>query len=178
MSDVKAKDNGGTDIGTSSSSSSTLRRVAIANSETNNDARDTKNTVTRKKKRKHRKTRNQLKLQRLEEEEASNSQAVIHLHTSADEVEPVDEQSKKDSLNSLASGGNNGRHNTLRESLLTVLGKLVIWRGARYRPTPTASSSSSTAPPNSPPPTECIGRSTSFFSSGESNLAVSINRTR
>lgn len=40
----------------------------------------------------------------------------------------------------------------LRESLLSVLGKLVV-RGTRYRPTPTSSSS---IPPGSPTATECF----------------------
>ncbi|XP_015596375.1 phospholipid-transporting ATPase ID isoform X2 [Cephus cinctus] len=84
---------------------------------------------------------------------------IVNLPSSSDEVEPAGECSKRDSSSSL---GATSRHNTLRESLLTVLGKLVVWRGARYRPTPTSSSS---APPNSPPATECIGRSSAFFSS-------------
>lgn len=91
------------------------------------------------------------------------SHAVLTLASSSDEVEAVGECSKRDSSSSLGGGS---RHNTLRESLLTVLGKLVIWKGTRYR-SATAASSTSSVPPNSPPATECIGRSTSFFSSGE-----------
>lgn len=87
---------------------------------------------------------------------------IVNLPSSSDEVEPVGECSKRDSSSSL--GGT--KHTSLRESLLTVLGKLVVWRGtSRYRQTPT----SSTFPPNTPPATECIGRSSAFFSSGESS---------
>ncbi|XP_044005984.1 probable phospholipid-transporting ATPase IM isoform X3 [Aphidius gifuensis] len=70
------------------------------------------------------------------------------------------ECSKRDS--SCSIGGTNNRHVRLRESLLTVLGKLVVWKGTRYRPT---STTTTTTTQNSPPPTECIGRSTVFFSS-------------
>lgn len=90
---------------------------------------------------------------------------IVNLPSSSDEVEPVGECSKRDSSSSL--GGT--RHSSLRESLLTVLGKLVVWRGtSRYRQTPTSSS----VPPNTPPATECIGRSSAFFSSGESILRI------
>ncbi|XP_043684946.1 phospholipid-transporting ATPase ID isoform X5 [Vespula pensylvanica] len=114
---------------------------------------------SRKKKRKRRKMRNKPQLQ---EQQDVSIHAVLNLPSSSEEVvEAVDECSKRDSSSSL---GGTSRHNTLRESLLTVLGKLVIWKGSRYRST-TAASSSSSVPPNSPPATECIGRSTSFFSS-------------
>ncbi|XP_023317727.1 probable phospholipid-transporting ATPase IM isoform X2 [Trichogramma pretiosum] len=63
-----------------------------------------------------------------------------------------------------AGAASGARHSRLRNSLLSVLGKLVVWKGTRYRPTPTSSSS---IPPSSPPPTECIGRSGGFFSSGD-----------
>ncbi|XP_076377018.1 ATPase phospholipid transporting 8B isoform X4 [Megalopta genalis] len=119
---------------------------------------------TRKKKKKRRKTRNkqQLQLHHLPlDPPADNQHTVVNLASSSDEVEAVGECSKRDSSSSL---GGASRHNTFRESLLTVLGKLVIWKGTRYR-SATAASTSSSAPPNSPPPTECIGRSTSFFSS-------------
>ncbi|KAF3421427.1 hypothetical protein E2986_05257, partial [Frieseomelitta varia] len=125
---------------------------------------DDENSGTRRKKKKRRKTRKkqQLQLQQLPQESAdSQAHSVVNLPSSSDEVEAVGECSKRDSSSSL---GGASRHNTLRESLLTVLGKLVIWKGTRYRST-TAASSSSSAPPNSPPATECIGRSTSFFSS-------------
>ncbi|XP_014480273.1 PREDICTED: phospholipid-transporting ATPase ID isoform X7 [Dinoponera quadriceps] len=123
---------------------------------------------SRRKRKKRRKTRSrQLQLQQQPEVTVTGggggqrSHAVLTLASSSDEVEAVGECSKRDSSSSL---GGVSRHNTLRESLLTVLGKLVIWKGTRYR-SATAASSSSSVPPNSPPPTECIGRSTSFFSS-------------
>ncbi|KAL0113751.1 hypothetical protein PUN28_012700 [Cardiocondyla obscurior] len=124
---------------------------------------------SRRKRKKRRKTQRskQLQLQQpqLEVSTAGSGQqrshATLTLASSSDEVEAVGECSKRDSSSSLGGGS---RHNTLRESLLTVLGKLVIWKGTRYRSATTASSSS-LAPPNSPPATECIGRSTSFFSS-------------
>ncbi|XP_076288179.1 ATPase phospholipid transporting 8B isoform X2 [Lasioglossum baleicum] len=124
---------------------------------------DEEGTGTRKKKKKRRKTRNkqQLQLHHLQHDpSAVNQQTVVNLASSSDEVEAVGECSKRDSSSSL---GGASRH-TFRESLLTVLGKLVIWKGTRYR-SATAASSSSSAPQNSPPPTECMGRSTSFFSS-------------
>lgn len=128
----------------------------------------------RRKKRKRRKSKNkQLQLQQLhqlqqqqqqhQQRASTGTHVVVNFPTSCDELEPAAECSKsRDSTSSL--GGPSSRHSTLRESLLTVLGKLVVWKGNRYRPTPTSSSS---APPNSPPATECIGRSTVFFSSGE-----------
>ncbi|XP_032687358.1 phospholipid-transporting ATPase ID isoform X2 [Odontomachus brunneus] len=126
------------------------------------------NGGSRRKRKKRRKTRSrQLQLQQQSQLEVTaggggqRSHAVLTLASSSDEVEAVGECSKRDSSSSLGGGS---RHNTLRESLLTVLGKLVIWKGTRYR-SATAASSSSSVPPNSPPPTECIGRSTSFFSS-------------
>ena len=112
---------------------------------------------TRKKKRKRR------KLRKKHQAQPAPGHVVLNLPSSSTEIEPAGECSKRDSSSSL--GGGSTRHITLRESLLTVLGKLVVWKGTRYRPTPTPSSS---APPNSPPATECIGRTTSFFSSGES----------
>ncbi|KAL6435705.1 hypothetical protein ACFW04_005540 [Cataglyphis niger] len=123
----------------------------------------------RRKRKKRRKTQLRSKLQlqqpQLEVTISSGGQqrshATLTLASSSDEVEAVGECSKRDSSSSLGGGS---RHNTLRESLLTVLGKLVIWKGTRYR-SATAASSSSSVPPNSPPATECIGRSTSFFSS-------------
>ncbi|XP_025267737.1 phospholipid-transporting ATPase ID isoform X2 [Camponotus floridanus] len=122
----------------------------------------------RRKRKKRRKTQQRSKLQlqqpQLEVTIGSGGQQRSHaltLASSSDEVEAVGECSKRDSSSSLGGGS---RHNTLRESLLTVLGKLVIWKGTRYR-SATAASSSSSVPPNSPPATECIGRSTSFFSS-------------
>ncbi|XP_011871556.1 PREDICTED: phospholipid-transporting ATPase ID isoform X4 [Vollenhovia emeryi] len=126
----------------------------------------------RKRRRKAQRSKQQLQLQlqqsQLEVQTATGggqqqqrSHATFTLASSSDEVEAVGECSKRDSSSSLGGGS---RHNTLRESLLTVLGKLVIWKGTRYRSATTASSSS-LAPPNSPPATECIGRSTSFFSS-------------
>lgn len=125
----------------------------------------------RRKRKKRRKIQQRSKLQlqqpQLEVTISSGGQqrshATLTLASSSDEVEAVGECSKRDSSSSLGGGS---RHNTLRESLLTVLGKLVIWKGTRYR-SATAASSSSSVPPNSPPATECIGRSTSFFSSGE-----------
>lgn len=119
----------------------------------------------RKRKKRRKAQRNKLQLQQ-DVPTAGGGQHRSHaltLASSSDEVEAVGECSKRDSSSSLGGGS---RHNTLRESLLTVLGKLVIWKGTRYRSATTASSSS-LAPPNSPPATECIGRSTSFFSSGE-----------
>ncbi|XP_012541419.1 phospholipid-transporting ATPase ID isoform X2 [Monomorium pharaonis] len=122
---------------------------------------------SRRKRKKRRKTQRskQLQLQQPQLEVTTGGglqrSHALTLASSSDEVEAVGECSKRDSSSSLGGGS---RHNTLRESLLTVLGKLVIWKGTRYR-SATAASSSSLAPPNSPPATECIGRSTSFFSS-------------
>ncbi|XP_011344584.1 phospholipid-transporting ATPase ID isoform X4 [Ooceraea biroi] len=124
----------------------------------------------RRKRKKRRKTQRskQLQLQQSSQLELTASQqqrshvASLTLASSSDEVVEAGECSKRDSSSSLGGGS---RHNTLRESLLTVLGKLVIWRGTRYHSATTATTSSSSAPPNSPPATECIGRSTSFFSS-------------
>lgn len=125
------------------------------------------NRRKRKKRRKTQRNKQQLQLQQPQLEVTTGSglqrSHALVLASSSDEVEAVGECSKRDSSSSLGGGS---RHNTLRESLLTVLGKLVIWKGTRYR-SATAASSSSSAPPNSPPATECIGRSTSFFSSGE-----------
>ncbi|XP_033230353.1 phospholipid-transporting ATPase ID isoform X2 [Belonocnema kinseyi] len=109
---------------------------------------------TRKKKRKRRKFRKKHLAQPV------TGHVVLNLPSSSTEIESAGECSKRDSSSSL--GGGSSRHITLRESLLTVLGKLVVWKGTRYRPTPTPSSS---APSSSPPATECIGRTTSFFSS-------------
>lgn len=123
----------------------------------------------RKRKKRRKAQRSKLQLQQPQQDVLAagggqqRSHAALTLASSSDEVEAVGECSKRDSSSSLGGGS---RHNTLRESLLTVLGKLVIWKGTRYR-SATAASSSSLAPPNSPPATECIGRSTSFFSSGE-----------
>ncbi|XP_043584122.1 phospholipid-transporting ATPase ID isoform X2 [Bombus pyrosoma] len=151
-------------------------KVSVACTATKSDAEDSRkgsttaasvcnddeNSGTRRKKKKRRKTRKKLQLQQLQLESTdSQVHSVVNLPSSSDEVEAVGECSKRDSSSSL---GGTSRHNTLRESLLTVLGKLVIWKGTRYRSS-TAASSSPSAPPNSPPPTECIGRSTSFFSS-------------
>ncbi|XP_018312349.1 phospholipid-transporting ATPase ID isoform X3 [Mycetomoellerius zeteki] len=123
------------------------------------------NRRKRKKRRKTQRNKQQLQLQQPQLEVTTGSglqrSHALVLASSSDEVEAVGECSKRDSSSSLGGGS---RHNTLRESLLTVLGKLVIWKGTRYR-SATAASSSSSAPPNSPPATECIGRSTSFFSS-------------
>ncbi|XP_015123681.1 phospholipid-transporting ATPase ID isoform X2 [Diachasma alloeum] len=96
---------------------------------------------------------------RCREERSPSTQVVVNFPSSSDAVEHTGECSKRDSSSSL--GGPSNRHSTLRQSLLTVLGKLVVWKGARYRPTPTTSA----IPPNSPLATECIGRSTVFFSS-------------
>ncbi|XP_018405938.1 PREDICTED: phospholipid-transporting ATPase ID isoform X5 [Cyphomyrmex costatus] len=123
------------------------------------------NRRKRKKRRKTQRNKQQLQLQQPQLEVTGSGLHRSHalaLASSSDEVEAVGECSKRDSSSSLGGGS---RHNTLRESLLTVLGKLVIWKGTRYRSATTAASSSSSAPPNSPPATECIGRSTSFFSS-------------
>ncbi|XP_033177184.1 phospholipid-transporting ATPase ID isoform X2 [Bombus impatiens] len=151
-------------------------KVSVACTATKSDAEDSRkgsttaasmcnddeNSGTRRKKKKRRKTRKKLQLQQLQLESTdSQVHSVVNLPSSSDEVEAVGECSKRDSSSSL---GGTSRHNTLRESLLTVLGKLVIWKGTRYRSS-TAASSSPSAPPNSPPATECIGRSTSFFSS-------------
>ncbi|XP_011054738.1 PREDICTED: phospholipid-transporting ATPase ID isoform X4 [Acromyrmex echinatior] len=123
------------------------------------------NRRKRKKRRKTQRNKQQLQLQQPQLEVTTSGglqrSHALALASSSDEVEAVGECSKRDSSSSLGGGS---RHNTLRESLLTVLGKLVIWKGTRYR-SATAASSSSSAPPNSPPATECIGRSTSFFSS-------------
>ncbi|XP_051169972.1 phospholipid-transporting ATPase ID isoform X3 [Leptopilina boulardi] len=114
---------------------------------------------TRKKKRKRR------KFKKKHLSQPASSHMVLNLPSSSTEIEPADECSKRGSLSSL--GGVSSRHTTLRESLLTVLGKLVVWKGTRYRPTPTPSSS---APPNSPPATECIGRTTFFSSETERRI--------
>ncbi|XP_034946393.1 phospholipid-transporting ATPase ID isoform X2 [Chelonus insularis] len=104
--------------------------------------------------------RKKRKRRKLKKQRSSSTHVVVNFpSSSSNDVEQAGECSKRDSSSSL--GGPSNRH-TLRESLLTVLGKLVVWKGTRYRPTPTTSSS---APPNSPPATECIGRSSVFFSS-------------
>ncbi|XP_016845429.1 probable phospholipid-transporting ATPase IM isoform X4 [Nasonia vitripennis] len=103
--------------------------------------------------------------QQQQQQQQSSNQLMLGASSSREGLEEPSDglcSSKRDSSSSL--GGASGRHSTLRESLLTVLGKLVVWKGARYRPTPTSSSS---IPPTSPPPTECIGRSTGFFSTSE-----------
>ena len=129
----------------------------------------TTSTGSRKKKRKRRKSKNKpppIQQLRLQEErgQSAATHVVVNFPTSCDELEPAAECSKSRDSTSSLGGPSTARHSTLRESLLTVLGKLVVWKGTRYRATPTSSSS---APPNSPPATECIGRSTVFFSSGE-----------
>lgn len=148
-----------------SSEASGQRRCSMQEAEEDDDGNG--NSRRKRKKRRKMQRSKQLQLQQSQLEvmtggSQQRSQALI-LGSSSDEVEAVGECSKRDSSSSLGGGS---RHNTLRESLLTVLGKLVIWKGTRYR-SATAASSSSLAPPNSPPATECIGRSTSFFSSGE-----------
>ena len=85
---------------------------------------------------------------------SSSSRSDFEIHG----AEEVTINSKRDSSSSL------GVHNNFRANLLTVLGKLVIWRGSRYRPTPNSANS---VPTSSPLPTECIGRSTVFFSASE-----------
>ncbi|XP_066581094.1 phospholipid-transporting ATPase ID isoform X5 [Prorops nasuta] len=120
----------------------------------------------RRKKKKRRKSRGnkpRLQLQQIHETGSGNGGSV-HVTVSSSE-EQLGECSKRASSTSSLGAG---RHNTLRDSLLTVLGKIVVWKGAsRYRATTASSTgaSSPSGPPNSPPPTECIGRSTSFFSS-------------
>ncbi|XP_011166833.1 phospholipid-transporting ATPase ID isoform X5 [Solenopsis invicta] len=146
-----------------SSEASGQRRCSMQEAEEDDDGNG--NSRRKRKKRRKMQRSKQLQLQQSQLEvmtggSQQRSQALI-LGSSSDEVEAVGECSKRDSSSSLGGGS---RHNTLRESLLTVLGKLVIWKGTRYR-SATAASSSSLAPPNSPPATECIGRSTSFFSS-------------
>jgi len=158
--------------------------MATTSTRSNNDAanrrystqeaeEDDGGSNNRRKRKKRRKTQRskQLQLQQSSQLELTPSQqqqshvATLTFASSSNEmVETVGECSKRDSSSSLGGGS---RHNTLRESLLTVLGKLVIWRGTRYHSATSATASSSSAPPNSPPATECIGRSTSFFSSGE-----------
>lgn len=136
----------------------------------------TSSSSTWRKKRKRRKSKNkqQLQLQLPSNQRPSLGlahQTVVNFPSSSKDLEQTEgECSKRDSSSSL--GGPSARHTTLRESLLTVLGKLVVWKGTRYRPTPTnpatgTSTNSSSVPPNSPPATECIGRGTVFFSSGE-----------
>ncbi|XP_044589030.1 phospholipid-transporting ATPase ID isoform X2 [Cotesia glomerata] len=134
----------------------------------------TSSSSTWRKKRKRRKSKNkqQLQLQLPSSQRPSLGlahQTVVNFPSSSKDLEQTEgECSKRDSSSSL--GGPSARHTTLRESLLTVLGKLVVWKGTRYRPTPTnpatgTSTNSSSVPPNSPPATECIGRGTVFFSS-------------
>lgn len=110
--------------------------------------------ATRKKKRRRKLARKLKFVSRHQQQQETST--VLNLPGSSKEAAEA-ECSKRDSTSSL--GG--ARHSTFRESLLTVLGKLVIWKGTRYRPTPSA------VPPNSPPSTECIGRPSVFFSSGE-----------
>ncbi|KYM77200.1 putative phospholipid-transporting ATPase ID [Atta colombica] len=140
------------------------RRYSMQEAEEDDDGGGN-NRRKRKKRRKTQRNKQQLQLQQPQPEVTTSGDLqrshALTLASSSDEVEAVGECSKRDSSSSLGGGS---RHNTLRESLLTVLGKLVIWKGTRYR-SATAASSSSSAPPNSPPATECIGRSTSFFSS-------------
>lgn len=144
------------------------RRCSTQEAEDDDNGGGSSSRRKRKKRRKTQRGKQQLQLQQPQLEVTTGgvqqrSHAVLTLTSSSDEVETVGECSKRDSSSSLGGGS---RHNTLRESLLTVLGKLVIWKGTRYR-SANAASSSSLGPPNSPPATECIGRSTSFFSSGE-----------
>ncbi|KAL6435707.1 hypothetical protein ACFW04_005540 [Cataglyphis niger] len=154
---------------TSKSSETGSRRCSMQEAEEDDNEGGGGGGNGRRKRKKRRKTQLRSKLQlqqpQLEVTISSGGQqrshATLTLASSSDEVEAVGECSKRDSSSSLGGGS---RHNTLRESLLTVLGKLVIWKGTRYR-SATAASSSSSVPPNSPPATECIGRSTSFFSS-------------
>ncbi|XP_071653449.1 phospholipid-transporting ATPase ID isoform X4 [Temnothorax longispinosus] len=142
------------------------RRCSMQEAEEDDDGGGGSSRRKRKKRRKGQRSK-QLQLQQPQLEVLTTdggqqrSHATLTLASSSDEVEAMGECSKRDSSSSLGGGS---RHNTLRESLLTVLGKLVIWKGTRYRSATTASSSS-LAPPSSPPATECIGRSTSFFSS-------------
>ncbi|KAK0074108.1 hypothetical protein PV325_008772 [Microctonus aethiopoides] len=147
---------------TRTSSSSTAAAAAARGSDDHSS-----NVGGWRKKRKRRKIKNK-------RHRPLSTHIVINLPSSSssphvDVVEHADgECSKRDSSSSLGCGGGpNGpsnRHSTLRESLLSVLGKLVVWKGTRYRTTQMATTSS-TAPSSSPPPTECIGRSTVFFSS-------------
>ncbi|XP_050447268.1 phospholipid-transporting ATPase ID isoform X2 [Cataglyphis hispanica] len=154
---------------TSKSSETGSRRCSMQEAEEDDNEGGGGGGNGRRKRKKRRKIQLRSKLQlqqpQLEVTISSGGQqrshATLTLASSSDEVEAVGECSKRDSSSSLGGGS---RHNTLRESLLTVLGKLVIWKGTRYR-SATAASSSSSVPPNSPPATECIGRSTSFFSS-------------
>ncbi|XP_072752553.1 phospholipid-transporting ATPase ID isoform X4 [Anoplolepis gracilipes] len=150
---------------TSRSSETGSRRCSTQEAEEDDDGGGGNGRRKRKKRRKQQRSKLQLPQPQLEVTISSGGQQRSHaltLASSSDEVElAVGECSKRDSSSSLGGGS---RHNTLRESLLTVLGKLVIWKGTRYR-SATAASSSSSVPPNSPPATECIGRSTSFFSS-------------
>ncbi|KAK0161350.1 hypothetical protein PV327_009828 [Microctonus hyperodae] len=143
---------------TRTSSSSTAAAAAARGSDDQSS-----NVGGWRKKRKRRKIKNK-------RHRPLSTHIVVNLPSSShDVVEHADgECSKRDSSSSLGCGGGaNGpgnRHSTLRESLLSVLGKLVVWKGTRYRSTQMATTSS-TAPSSSPPPTECIGRSTVFFSS-------------
>ncbi|KAH0946694.1 hypothetical protein HN011_008747 [Eciton burchellii] len=152
---------------TRSNNDAANRRYSTQEAEENDDG-GSNNRRKRKKRRKTQRSK-QLQLQQSSQLELTPSQqqqshvATLTFASSSNEmVETVGECSKRDSSSSLGGGS---RHNTLRESLLTVLGKLVIWRGTRYHSATSATASSSSAPPNSPPATECIGRSTSFFSS-------------
>ncbi|XP_070161451.1 phospholipid-transporting ATPase ID isoform X4 [Polyergus mexicanus] len=152
---------------TSRSSETGSRRCSTQEAEEDDNGGGGGNGRRKRKKRRKIQQRSKLQLQQPQLEVTissggqQRSHATLTLASSSDEVEAVGECSKRDSSSSLGGGS---RHNTLRESLLTVLGKLVIWKGTRYR-SATAASSSSSVPPNSPPATECIGRSTSFFSS-------------
>ncbi|KAG8041471.1 hypothetical protein G9C98_002764 [Cotesia typhae] len=139
-----------------------------------NPTTSTSSTWRKKRKRRKSKNKQQLQLQLPSNQRPSLGlahQTVVNFPSSSKDLEQTEgECSKRDSSSSL--GGPSARHTTLRESLLTVLGKLVVWKGTRYRPTPTnpatgTSTNSSSVPPNSPPATECIGRGTVFFSSGE-----------
>ncbi|XP_024893022.1 phospholipid-transporting ATPase ID isoform X6 [Temnothorax curvispinosus] len=155
-----------TAVSRSGSEAGGQRRCSMQEAEEDDDGGGGSSRRKRKKRRKGQRSK-QLQLQQPQLEVLTTdggqqrSHATLTLASSSDEVEAMGECSKRDSSSSLGGGS---RHNTLRESLLTVLGKLVIWKGTRYRSATTASSSS-LAPPSSPPATECIGRSTSFFSS-------------
>ncbi|XP_077275470.1 ATPase phospholipid transporting 8B isoform X6 [Temnothorax americanus] len=155
-----------TAVSRSGSEAGGQRRCSTQEAEEDDDGGGGSSRRKRKKRRKGQRSK-QLQLQQPQLEVLTTdggqqrSHATLTLASSSDEVEAMGECSKRDSSSSLGGGS---RHNTLRESLLTVLGKLVIWKGTRYRSATTASSSS-LAPPSSPPATECIGRSTSFFSS-------------
>ncbi|KAJ8673481.1 hypothetical protein QAD02_004743, partial [Eretmocerus hayati] len=102
-----------------------------------------------------------------------------------------DEVLKRDSSSSLGNGppngatrissaaaaaaAANGGSSRLRESLLSVLGKLVVWRGQRYRPT---TSGSSSIPPSSPTATECIGKGPAAFFAAADDLRKTERRIR